>query len=57
MIPRCLTLNALAGLAGVPEVVMPLAELGGAPLALGLLASRGQDAALLQAAVALDRCG
>jgi amidase len=57
VIPRCLTLNALSGLAGVPEVVMPLVELRGAPLALGLLASRGQDAALLQAAVALDRCG
>ena len=54
VIPRCLTLNAVAGLAGFPEVVLPLVEINGAPLGIGLVAGRAQDAALLQAAVALD---
>lgn len=57
VIPRCLTLNAVAGLAGLPEALMPLVTVDGAPLGLGLVAARGQDAALLEAAAQLGSGG
>ena len=57
VIPRCLTLNAVAGLAGLPELVMPLVAIDGAPVGLGLVAARGQDAGLLEAAARLGSGG
>ena len=57
VIPRCLTLNAVAGLAGLPELVMPLVAIDGAPVGLGLVAARGQDAGLLEAAAQLGSGG
>lgn len=44
---RVLSLTAIAGLAGLPQVALPLAEVEGAPLAVGLVAPPGRDRALL----------
>jgi amidase len=46
-IPRCLSLNAIAGLSGCPELVLPLSFEEG-PVGLGLVAAAGQDGCLLQ---------
>lgn len=45
-----LTLCSIAGLAGLPVVTLPLAELDGCPLGLSVLAGPGEDEALLAAA-------
>ena len=44
---RVLSLTAIAGLAGLPQVSLPLAEVEGAPLGVGLVAGPGRDRALL----------
>ena len=44
---RALSLTSIAGLAGLPQVILPLARLDGCPLGLSLIAARGRDAALL----------
>lgn len=49
-----LRLNALAGLSGAPEVVVPF-EHAGRRAGVGLIASRGSDQLLLAAASALSR--
>jgi len=48
--PRTLALTAIAGLGRLPQVTLPLAEAGGVPLGLSLLAAHGNDAFLLSAA-------
>jgi amidase len=48
-----LTLCSVAGHAGLPAVNLPIAELNDCPLGLSLLASRGEDEALLAAAMNL----
>jgi amidase len=45
--PRTLSLTAIAGIGRLPEVSLPLAEVGGVPVGLSLLAAHGQDAYLL----------
>ena len=45
--PRTLSQTALAGLAGLPEVSMPLLEIGGLPMGLSLIGGKNQDRALL----------
>ena len=45
--PRTLSLTAIAGIGRLPEVSLPLAEVGGVPVGLSLLAGPGQDAYLL----------
>jgi amidase len=44
---RVLALTCIAGLAGLPQVSLPLARLEGCPLGLSLIAPRGRDRALL----------
>ncbi|MCL4500348.1 MAG: amidase [Deltaproteobacteria bacterium] len=48
--PRTLSLTAIAGLGRLPQVTLPLAEVGGVPIGLSLLAAHGNDAFLLRAA-------
>jgi amidase len=44
---RALTLTSAAGHAGLPQLVLPLAENTGCPLGLSVLAGRNEDASLL----------
>lgn len=44
---RAMSLLCIAGLAGLPQVNLPLATLQGCPLGVSLLAARGNDALLL----------
>ena len=50
---RCLQFAAVASLAGVPQVVLPLPVPGCMPLSVSLLAAHKRDLALLQAAAKL----
>src|SRR4029450_12202131 len=47
---RALPILCIAGLAGLPQVSLPLAELDGCPLGLSLIAARGNDTLLLELA-------
>ena len=47
-----LAVNALAGLAGLPQVTMPAGRVDGAPVGLSVLGPRGSDEALLVLAAA-----
>ncbi len=47
---RALVLGALASLAGLPQVTLPIAEVDGCPFGLSLIGPRGSDRALLAAA-------
>ncbi len=49
---RVLSLTCIAGLAGLPQVTMPLARLSGCPVGLSLIGPRGSDMALLKFAEA-----
>jgi amidase len=51
---RSLTMNAVAGLAGLPQVTLPLASLAGVPVGVSLIAARGADRALLDLAAMLS---
>lgn len=44
---RAMSLLCIAGLAGLPQVNLPLAKLRGCPLGVSLVAARGNDALLL----------
>lgn len=44
-------ISALAGLCGMPELTLPVASVGGAPVGLSLAAAPGRDRALLRLAV------
>lgn len=44
---QALPLLAIAGLAGLPQISLPLASLEGCPLGLSAIAARGRDSALL----------
>jgi amidase len=48
-----LALNAVAGLAGLPQLTLPLGELQGRPLGLSLIAGPGRDHALLDLAATM----
>ena len=50
---QALALGALAGHAGLPQVVMPLATVEGLPVGVSFIAARGNDERLLDLAVAL----
>jgi amidase len=52
---RVLGMTALAGLSGLPQVTLPLAQYQGCPLGLSLIGPRGGDAMLLSLAVSLAR--
>jgi amidase len=47
---RALPILCIAGLAGLPQVSLPLAQLDGCPLGLSLIAARGNDTMLLELA-------
>lgn len=47
-------IGAVAGLGGLPEIVLPLAGLDGIPLGLGLAAARGNDEMLLDVARTIE---
>lgn len=44
---RAMSLLCIAGLAGLPQISLPLATLNGCPLGLSILGARGSDARLL----------
>jgi amidase len=54
---RSLTLCAVAGLAGLPQVTLPRCRPGGVPLGLSLIAAPGRDRALLALACRLFPAG
>ena len=45
--PRMLSLTSIAGIGRLPQVSLPLAESGGVPVGLSLLAAQGRDAFIL----------
>lgn len=51
---RALSLLCLAGLAGLPQINLPLGQLDGAPIGLSLIGARDADRALTGVARALD---
>ena len=48
--PRTLSLTSVAGIGRLPQVSLPLAESGGVPVGLSLLAAHGRDAFILEVA-------
>jgi amidase len=54
---QTLCITSIAGLGGLPQVSLPLAEQGGCPLGLSLMAARGNDAMLLRLAVEVGSSG
>jgi amidase len=48
--PRTLSLTAIAGIGRLPQVTLPLGDVGGIPVGLSLLAGYGRDAFLLAVA-------
>jgi amidase len=53
--PRTLSLTSVAGMGRLPQVSLPIAEAGGVPVGLSLLARHGQDSFLLQLAKRIER--
>jgi len=53
--PRALSLTSVAGMCRLPQVSLPLADAGGVPVGLSLLARHGQDSFLLQLAKRVER--
>ncbi len=53
-IPRAISLGAIAGLGGLPQVTLPVAAVDGAPVGLSLVAARGEDLPLLAIAATLS---
>lgn len=51
---QALNLLCMAGLAGLPQISMPLAELNGLPVGFSILAARGADTDLLELAVRIS---
>jgi amidase len=52
---RTLSINAIAGVARLPQISMPLGQVDGAPVGLSLLAGHGRDLELLAAATRLAK--
>jgi amidase len=48
--PRTLSLTSIAGMGRLPQVSLPMADAGGVPVGLSLLARNGQDSFLLEVA-------
>jgi amidase len=53
--PRTLSLTSVAGIGRLPQVSLPIADAGGVPVGLSLLARHGQDSFLLQVAKNVGR--
>jgi amidase len=52
---RTLSLNAIAGVGRLPQVSIPLAQAGGAPIGLSLLGAHGEDKFLVDVANKMAR--
>ncbi len=52
---RTLSINAIAGIARLPQVSMPLGQVDGAPVGLSLVAGHGRDLELLDAAINVSK--
>jgi amidase len=52
---RIVTLTSIAGMAGCPQISLPLANVGGLPVGVSLIGPRGSDAMLLGLAQRLPR--
>ena len=52
--PRTLALTSLAGIARLPQVSLPIVNVGGIPVGLSLLARHGQDDFLLEVAKTIE---
>jgi amidase len=50
---RALSLTSIAGVGRLPQISLPLADVSGVPIGLSLIAARGEDMWLLQAAQAI----
>jgi amidase len=55
--PRTLSMTAVAGIARLPQVTLPVADVSGVPIGLSLLARHGRDGFLLAAAQSLAKAG
>jgi amidase len=57
--PRTLSLMSIAGMGRLPQVSLPIADAGGVPVGLSLLARHGQDSFLLEVAKRIEKrvCG
>lgn len=53
--PRTLSLTSIAGIGRLPQVSLPIAEAGGIPVGLSLLARHGQDSFLLEIAKSIAK--
>ena len=53
---RALALGSIAGHAGLPQVTLPLARVGGLPVGLSVVAGAGQDESLLALLATVPRC-
>jgi len=54
---RIISLTTIAGMAGCPQISLPLCEVEGRPVGLSLIGARGSDALLLAAAQKIGRPG
>ena len=52
---RVLSLTCVAGLAGLPQITLPLARVGGCPLGISLIGPPGSDLGLMKLAVRFAR--
>ncbi len=52
---RTLSINAIAGIARLPQVSMPLGQVDGVPVGLSLVAGQGRDRELLNAVVRVSK--
>ena len=53
--PRTLSVTSVAGMGRLPQVSLPIADAGGVPVGLSLLAGHGKDSLLLEVAKNVDR--
>src|SRR5439155_10283748 len=53
--PRNLALTSLAGIGRLPQLSLPIANVGGIPVGLSLLARHGQDDFLLEVAKTIEK--
>jgi amidase len=51
---RTLSLTSIAGIGRLPQVSMPLAEVGGVPVGMSLIAAHGEDSWLLETVCAIE---